>query len=54
MGQKYSLLSYTERNLIFNWFHYQNKTIREIARLLFSSFNGIRMNYYFANLFSNY
>ncbi|AZZ98094.1 IS30 family transposase [Pseudoalteromonas sp. R3] len=41
MGQKYCHLSHQERKLIFNWSHYQDKTIREIARLLNRSHSTI-------------
>ncbi|KZN50871.1 IS30 family transposase [Pseudoalteromonas luteoviolacea] len=60
MGQKYSHLSHTERKLIFNWFHYQDKTIREIARLLERSHSTISRelkrniyNYYVPTYYPN-
>ncbi|MES1192672.1 MAG: IS30 family transposase [Steroidobacter sp.] len=32
MGSKYSHLSYFERQLVYNWYHYQKLSIRECAR----------------------
>ncbi len=41
MTKEYRHLSLMERQLLFNWYHYQKKSMREIARLLDRSHSTI-------------
>ena len=68
MGQQYSHLPLFERQRLFNWYHYDKKSIREISRLLSRSHSTISreikitkhdlnfsllLSIYFTNIFSN-